>query len=713
MWGEVLKRGANSIWIVIVIAIAIWQTGCLGGGKGGNASYAVSGRVVDQQGNGIEGVLIIVDKSSDAVVTDSQGRWMKGNVSTPVEITPFMEQHVFEPESIKIASEARDVNFVGYRLPTNTELIAICQVSTDISEMLVSGKTNEEIMEWANNQSIVEQSLVSGGELSIKYKNGGWECWVPATPLPTNQPKVTSLCSLGATDILKGRALVINCCSNEPRMKPHFPYLVEAKRLLESAGLDAELIEVGPGILDTLRSLQDCSVVVVFAHGTSGEPFRMTTGIEWGDAYDAEWCKGIFAKLTILYQEHLLGTFKEYKQVVGITPKFWSAYYSSQPFGGTIFINGACSGSKYDEPYDSLDQLGVRSYFGWTGIQNKGAVTAQYLLSHMANGLSVGQAFDLLPQEDKGYDNGGTWVELVVRGDKEALIKLPVEGRQMTHNVSGVAFVMSLAPEAIFPTGRNDASSASVDNDFWVSTTEVTYELWHVVRSWATNHGYIFENPGREGSHGGVGQEPSSQGQPVTTVNWRDSIVWCNALSEILGYEPLYRYEGIIVKDATSAAVCDSVITVDNGGFRLPTDKEWELAARYRGGDPSYGAIEFPARSGMHWTPGSFASGAIADTNNAQATKDAAWYLANSNGSTQPVGSKPMKGNGLGVFDMSGNVYEWCFEWHPSHIGTRRIARAGSFGSGGSSFMAINNQGSEYPGYVRNYIGVRLVRTAF
>jgi sulfatase modifying factor 1 len=114
---------------------------------------------------------------------------------------------------------------------------------------------------------------------------------------------------------------------------------------------------------------------------------------------------------------------------------------------------------------------------------------------------------------------------------------------------------------------------------------------------------------------------------PVIHVNWYDVVAYCNWLSEQAGLPPCYSGKGKNIQ-------CD--FSVD--GYRLPTEAEWEYAAR--GGQGSQGFT-------------------YAGSNNPD---EVAWYENNSNGQTQPVGQK--KPNELGLYDMSGNLFEWCWDWY-------------------------------------------------
>jgi len=246
------------------------------------------------------------------------------------------------------------------------------------------------------------------------------------------------------------------------------------------------------------------------------------------------------------------------------------------------------------------------------------------------------------------------------------------------YTIGPVTFNLVFVPGGLtFPTGIDDSGTALVINNYEIAKTEVTYQLWWTVYTWAATNGYYFANAGREGSDGAEGEFPTTaKMEPVTTVNWRDAMVWCNALTEYYNYENetslncvYYSDEGFtsIIKDSRDGSYVSGpnldagsfdnpYVKSDAKGFRLLTKTEFEFAARYRGADSvnTVSGYSYP-----YYTQGNSFSGAT--NTNAIAAGVMGWYSANSGGSTHAVKGKGS--NALGLFDVSGNVWEWVFDW--------------------------------------------------
>ena len=146
---------------------------------------------------------------------------------------------------------------------------------------------------------------------------------------------------------------------------------------------------------------------------------------------------------------------------------------------------------------------------------------------------------------------------------------------------------------------------------------------------------------------------------PVDTVCWFDALLFCNRLSEKEGLVPAYE----LPEDSTYSSAENVQWNREAGGYRLPTSAEWEYAAR---------------------------AGSYALVSGSNKPAEAAWYQGNSQGKTHPVGHK--KPNNWGLFDMSGNLWEWVFDGYDakkkaqkeamdpvSWRGNERIQRGGGF----------------------------------
>ena len=183
---------------------------------------------------------------------------------------------------------------------------------------------------------------------------------------------------------------------------------------------------------------------------------------------------------------------------------------------------------------------------------------------------------------------------------------------------------------------------------------------------------------------------------PVECVTWFDVIEYCNIRSQREGLTPAYTIRNRT--PATGYPIESAIVTwnINANGYRLPTEAEWEYAAR-----------------GGNGSPGNFT---YSGSNNVD---DVAWHLSNSGNWIQAVGTKRL--NALGLYDMSGNVWEWCWDWYGTYpgaaqtdptgasSGTNRVLRGGSWSSSNLLLRSAYRFHSS-PSRRLNSYGFRLVR---
>lgn len=230
-----------------------------------------------------------------------------------------------------------------------------------------------------------------------------------------------------------------------------------------------------------------------------------------------------------------------------------------------------------------------------------------------------------------------------------------VEGSR-TFTVNGVKFTMVPVEGGTFTMGATSEQGSDADNDekpahkvtlsdYYIGQTEVTQALWEAV----------------------MGSNPSffeGDNLPVEQVSWNDCQVFIQKLNQLTGKQ-----------------------------FRLPTEAEWEYAAR--GGRKSQG----------YKYAGGNDIGLVA------------WYTGNSGIETHPIGTK--QANELGIYDMSGNVYEWCSDWYGDYTsssqsdpqgpssGSDRVGCGGDYGSS-AGYCRVSNRYGILPSCRGDNLGLRL-----
>jgi formylglycine-generating enzyme required for sulfatase activity len=261
-----------------------------------------------------------------------------------------------------------------------------------------------------------------------------------------------------------------------------------------------------------------------------------------------------------------------------------------------------------------------------------------------------------------------------------------------------------------------DAPTRTVTLDaFYMGKYEVTKAEWDEVCTWGLSNGYtdLSAGSGKASTH------------PVQSISWYDMVKWCNARSQKEGLTPVYYTD-----DAQTTIYKTGAVNVNNAqvnwtanGYRLPTEAEWEKAARgglsgkrFPWGDTIshsqanyYAYVNYYSLSNYRYD---LSAGGL---DNYHPT-----YATGSTPYTSPVGAFPA--NGYGLYDMAGNVWEWCWDWYGTYAagsqinprgltsGTSRVGRGGGWrNTGGAAYCRVAFRGN--PNY-ENSVGFRVVRSS-
>jgi formylglycine-generating enzyme required for sulfatase activity len=217
-------------------------------------------------------------------------------------------------------------------------------------------------------------------------------------------------------------------------------------------------------------------------------------------------------------------------------------------------------------------------------------------------------------------------------------------------------------------------------SDFYISKTEVTFDMFD---NFCRATGFKYPDDG------GFGRG----GNPVINVSWEGAVKFCNWLSTRFGYEKVYDLR----IDSTGTYI--QAVNWNADGYRLPTEAEWEYVAK--GGNKSQGY-------------------AFSGSNNLD---EVAWYSKTSGNKPHEVGK--LKANELGVYDILGNAWEWCWDYYDGGYykkstgndpkgpdrGDHRIYRGGNFNSE-KDFVRITRRFALSPTLETGLVGIRLVQNS-
>jgi formylglycine-generating enzyme required for sulfatase activity len=296
--------------------------------------------------------------------------------------------------------------------------------------------------------------------------------------------------------------------------------------------------------------------------------------------------------------------------------------------------------------------------------------------------------------------------------------------RIVSSNAPAPLFGLSWVFPGSFQMGSPSSNRTVTLHGYYMDIYEVTGGLWRTVWEWASTNGYedlpcILDSE--------VGFE-----YPVADVTWYDAVKWCNARSEFEGLTPAYYLEAghsNVYRTGTQDLTAACMLVTN--GFRLPTEAEWERAARgfIAGGHFPWGgdsATNISSELANYRT-----SGDVSELMPSRATPAGGYwevpsYIGNipdvtgTNLDWQITAMRYLP-NGFGLYDMAGNVWEWCWDWYTYYppataanptgpdAGTRRAVRGGCFGNDGDK-LTVYNRAFAKPGDRRKSVGFRCVR---
>jgi sulfatase modifying factor 1 len=209
---------------------------------------------------------------------------------------------------------------------------------------------------------------------------------------------------------------------------------------------------------------------------------------------------------------------------------------------------------------------------------------------------------------------------------------------------------------------------------FYMDKYEVSKGLWDEMKAWNGGNGYSYDNPG----------SGKAANHPVQSIDWYDMVKWCNARSEKEGRVPAYYTDAALTQVYKTGRAAPYVNW--NAGYRLPAEAEWEKGSRggARGHRFPWADNDTITHSQANYYSDSTYPFDISPTRGFNPAFDDGVMPF-----TSPVGS--FAPNGYGLYDMAGNVWEWCWDWSDSYssnsqtdprgpaTGSTRVGRGGNW----------------------------------
>ena len=304
----------------------------------------------------------------------------------------------------------------------------------------------------------------------------------------------------------------------------------------------------------------------------------------------------------------------------------------------------------------------------------------------------------LMERESLDRDRLLAWAEKKLRERAGVRQRRSVVKKETEDVFQRIEFI-EIVPGSFKMGEQGEAVPVKLTNAFEIMDKPVTQKQWVDIME---------KNPSKfaKGEHSIVVASVTMQpDNPVEKITWWSALEFANRLSEEHGLAPVYDMSGMEFKGSAAQGTLKPIsgelkINSPDGdfyhaaGYRLPTEAEWEYAAR-GGTSTAYSFGDSEAELGKY-----------------------AWWRDNSGGHTHPVALK--RKNPYELYDMHGNVREWVQDWHgdlPGGInplrnssGSFRVFRGGSW-YGSARYLRSAYRNYDWPGYWNNFVGFRLVRT--